>query len=345
MADFSISQTPPAPSQIANPARGNGPAVAIIAIITLFAALLACLIGPESVAIGDVFNTLMGTQSGPAGFIIHDLRLPRIAMALLVGAGLAVSGLILQSLVRNPLASPDIIGITGGASVAVVVYFGWLASSISVVWLPLIASCGSAITAGLILFLAWRGTIEPARLILIGIGISATAGALTTLLMVFSSDMTNLSAYIWLTGSVYGANWDDVWQITPWVIVPLIPLVMMGRTLNTLLLGQDVAISLGIPVQMVRLLCLGGCVILASAAVAHAGGIGFVGLLAPHMTRRFVKGSISLQIPATALVGGLLVLIADTVGRSLFGALDLPAGIFVSAIGTPFFIYLLYRQK
>ncbi|UKV13010.1 iron ABC transporter permease [Thalassospiraceae bacterium SW-3-3] len=328
-----------------NPDRTALPALILIVLFTALMAIVATAVGPEDIPFLSVIHELFGANESPHGFIIQSLRLPRIAMALLVGAGLGVSGLILQTLVRNPLASPEIIGITGGASVAVVIYFGWLAPVISVTWMPLIASAGSAVAAITIFLLAWSGSVEPARLILIGIGISATFGALTTLLMVFSTEMTNLSAYIWLTGSVYGADWTDVRHILPWVLLPLPPLIFLGRTLNTLLLGHDVATSLGIPVQIVRLIALGACVILASAAVAYAGAIGFVGLLAPHIARRLVKNTITLQIPATACIGGLLVLIADTAGRTLFGSLDLPAGIFVSAIGTPFFIYLLYRQR
>lgn len=328
-----------------NPDRSALPALVLIGLVTIIAAAMAGGVGSESMSVSSILQAFFGTGDGANTFIVLDLRMPRIAMALLVGAGLGVSGLILQTLVRNPLASPDIIGITGGASIAVVVYFSWLAPFIGVTWLPLIASTGSAVAAAIIFLLAWSGSIEPARLILIGIGISATCGALTTLLMVLSNEMTNLSAYIWLTGSVYGADWIDVQQILPWILLPLPPLILLGRTLNTLLLGQDIATSLGVSVVTVRMASLLACVILASAAVAHAGAIGFVGLLAPHITRHLVKSTVTLQIPATAFIGGLLVLTADTIGRTLVGSLDLPAGIFISAIGTPFFIYLLYRQR
>lgn len=323
-------------------------AIPMLGFIALFGAIsivIATAVGTENIPVSAVFQEFFSSGSDSHSFIISELRLPRIVMSLLVGAGLAVAGLILQTLVRNPLASPDIIGITGGGSVAVVFYFGWLAPVISINWLPLIAAAGSSCAAALIFILTWRGSIEPARLILIGIGISATAGALTTLLMVFSTDMTNLSAYIWLTGSVYGADWQDVRHILAWIILPVLPLLVMGRTLNTLLLGENVATGLGVPVLRTYILALAACLILSSAAVAHAGAIGFVGLIAPHITRALIRATITLQIPACACIGGLLVLYADTLGRSAFGSHDLPAGIFVSAIGAPFFIYLLYRQR
>lgn len=328
-----------------SPFNSAFPSFILIVLLTAVLAILACSIGAEDISFSETVTELFSDEKGTHNFIIQNLRLPRILMALLVGAGLAISGLVLQTLVRNSLASPDIIGITGGASVAVVIYFGWLATKISVVWLPLIASIGSTTSAALIVLLMWRRTIEPARFILIGIGVSATAGALTTLFMVFSTETTNLSAYIWLTGSVYGSNWIDIQQITPWIILPLLPLLMMGRTLNTLLLGESVSTSLGVSIRFVQASALSICIIMASAAVSYAGAIGFVGLLAPHITRRLVKSSLTLQIPASGCVGGMLVLSADTIGRSFAGSLDLPAGIFVSAIGAPFFIYLLYRQR
>jgi len=318
-----------------------------LALVLVFSAVMLLSLSQGTVAIGPstVLQALLGQVEGPEEFVVNTLRLPRTVMAFLVGAALAVAGLILQALVRNPLASPDIIGISGGASVAAVAFLSFLAPQLGTQWLPLFAIAGALIAAASIYLLAWRSGVTPARLVLIGIGLSAAMGAATTLMITLSPITTTMTAYIWLTGSVYGSDWSDVQALLPWLVM-LLPLALRhARAIDLQEFGDTLATGLGLPVQRNRLLLLGLSVALAGVAVAHAGAIGFVGLMAPHIARRLVPRQFAGLAPVTALIGGMLVVLGDLAGRTLFAPLDVPAGVFVSAIGAPFFIYLLFRQR
>jgi iron complex transport system permease protein len=292
----------------------------------------------------NIVRHLLGVGNGENTFVIETLRLPRIILSLLVGMALGVSGLILQGIIRNPLASPDIIGITGGAAVAAVIFITYF-SEISIKWLPFVAIIGAGIVSLIIYLLSWKNGVTPIRLVLIGIGVAAAMGAIVTMLIVLSPTYSTSEAYIWLTGSVYGANWENVYSMLPWVLI-FIPLAFLfSREVNVQELGDDVALGLGSRVQLRRFTLLFVSVALAGSAVAFAGGIGFVGLIAPHIARKLVGRSFGSLVPVSALIGGLIVILADVVARTAFLPLDLPAGVFVSGIGAPFFIYLLYRNR
>lgn len=294
----------------------------------------------------DVLRTLLGLPTGNAdhSFIVMTLRLPRALAALLVGMALAISGAILQGLTRNPLADPGIVGIEAGASLAAVSLIVLL-PSIGAGWLPVAAFSGALIVALLIYALAWRGGDSPMRLILVGIGLASVGGALTTLMITFGEINQVSRALLWLTGSVYGRSWDDVGPLLPWLIGFGGLALLLTRDLNALALGEDVARGLGSRVALQRGLLLITSVALAAAAVATAGTIGFVGLIAPHVARLLVGPSHEGSLPTSALLGGLLVLLADLVGRTLFAPVEIPCGIVTAAIGAPFFLYLLYRRR
>ncbi len=316
----------------------------LILIGTLALVVISLSAGSQWLNPIEVIKEITLSESGQHSFIIETLRLPRVVTGFLVGAALAVSGLILQSLIRNPLASPDIIGITSGASAAAVFFLSYLAGTVGIHWLPFAAILGAALTSLIIYLLAWRQGVTPLRLILVGIGLAAGLGAITTFMIVLSPIATSMMAYVWLTGSVYGSDWQDVTALLPWVLT-LIPLsLMLSRTINVQELGDQVTVGLGVQVQRIRLLLLAISVGLAGSAVAYAGAIGFVGLIAPHIARQIVPRSFGSLAPASLLIGGCIVVLADTIGRTVFLPLDVPAGVFVSAVGAPFFIYLLYRQ-
>lgn len=316
-----------------------------ITLVTGAVMLLALSSGSQWLSPQAVLSELVASSDPELHLLLDTLRLPRTLMAALVGAGLATSGLILQSVIRNPLASPDVVGMTSGASAAAVTYLSFFHLSYGIEWLPLFAISGALVASSLVYVLAWRNGVSPMRMILVGIGISAVMGALTTFVISISSASTSISAYIWLTGSVYGANWQDVHALWPWLISGLVIALLFARCINTLELGDHLATGLGIPVQKVRLLLVLLSVVLAAPAVAYAGAVGFVGLIAPHIARRLVVRSFAILLPVTALIGACLVVLADLCGRMLFQPLDIPAGVFVSAIGAPFFIYLLFRQR
>ncbi|MCE4043552.1 iron ABC transporter permease [Lysinibacillus fusiformis] len=292
-----------------------------------------------------VVKELLGYGNGEYDFVLHTLRLPRILMALLVGAALGVAGLILQGIIRNPLAAPDIIGVTSGASMGAIIFIVYFMGSVGIQFLPLAAISGAAIISFIIYLLSWRKGVTPIRMVLIGIGISALAKAVVTMLLVLSEVAATTKAYLWLTGSLYGANMTDVYLLLPWVAL-LLPLTfVLARTVNVKELGDDIATGLGVKVQVYRLLFLLISVMLAGSAVAFAGGIAFVGLVAPHMSRLLVGRSFAGLIPVTAIIGGIIVIVADIVARTAFLPKDLPTGVFTAAIGAPFFIYLLFRTR
>ncbi len=320
-------------------------AIAGLTALLLLAMAFSLALGNGFMPFSDVFRFAISRGEPDNELILGVLRLPRILASVLIGAALGVSGAILQGLVRNPLASPDILGITGGAAFAAVAFITYLLDDVSIRWLPAAAFAGAALVSLLIYALAWNKGVAPIRLVLVGIGLSAVTGSLTTLMITLSPITSAGQAYIWMTGSVYGASWDNVHTLLPWVAV-LIPLAYaFSRNITVQELGDDVARGLGSPIQRHRLLLLLISVALAGAAVAVGGAIGFVGLIAPHIARKLVGASYGSLIPAAALVGGLLVLLDDTVARTAFLPLDVPAGVFTAAVGAPFFIFLLYRNR
>ena len=294
----------------------------------------------------DVVRALFGIESGSGnyGFIVNVLRLPRVLVAVLVGTALAVSGTILQGLTRNDLAAPDIVGVNAGAGLAAVTLIVAF-PSVPAAFLPPAAFGGALVVAVLLYLLAWRGSSSPTRLVLIGVGLSAVATALTTFMITFGEIQQVSQALVWLTGSVYGRSWEQVLILLPWLIV-FMPLALLRfRHLNALNLGDEVATGLGARVELERGLMIVACVALAASAVATAGTIGFVGLMAPHIARRLVGPAHGGLLPVAAMTGGAMVVLADLVGRTLFAPVEIPCGIVTAVVGAPFFLYLLYRTR
>lgn len=317
---------------------------AILFCLSLFTFILHLAVGVDFIHPSVIITYLMGVPAPEYEFVLHTLRMPRAVLAFLVGAALAVSGLILQGVVRNPLASPDIIGITGGASVGAVTFIVFFSGSLSMKLLPLAALLGAGVISILIYILSWKKGVIPIRFILIGIGISAAMKALITMMIVLNDTVLVSKAYLWLTGSLYAATWEEVFTILPWVII-LIPVTMLfSRTVNVNELGDDIALGLGVRVQLYRMVLIFISVALAGVAVATAGGISFVGLIAPHIARMIAGRSFSGLILISAMIGGIIVIMADIVARIAFQPLDIPAGVFTAGIGAPFFIYLLYKN-
>ncbi|WP_227937567.1 FecCD family ABC transporter permease [Alkalihalobacillus deserti] len=323
-------------------------ALITLVILTLFSLsifILSLSIGSSFVTPIAVIKQLIGYGSGENDFILHTLRIPRALVAFMVGSALAVSGLILQGIIRNPLASPDIIGITGGASVGAIIFIVYFMGTVSINWLPLAAILGAAIVSIIMYVLSWEKGVTPIRLVLIGIGIAAAMKAIVTMFIVISETAVTTKAYLWMTGSLYGANWQDVYLMLPWILI-FIPLTFLfARIVNVKELGDDIATGLGVKVQLHRFFLLFFSVALAGSAVAFAGGISFVGLIAPHIARMLIGRSFGGLIWTSALIGGVIVTIADGVARTAFLPMDIPAGVFTAGIGAPFFIYLLYRNR
>lgn len=322
--------------------------ILLLAAFAMF--LVSAGIGEINIHPFEVLKVLLGQGNEMNSLVITSFRLPRIMVALLVGIGLAMAGGILQGLIRNPLASPDIIGITGGAAVAVVSFLAIFsdennALTVSIKWMPLAAFIGAAATVFLVYIFAWKNGVSALRLVLIGIGVSAVMKALTTLLMLKAPIYRASQANIWITGTVYGSTWENVQILAPIIIVLSAFALIMARNLNIQELGEELAIGAGSAVQRQRLLLLVISTALTGAAVAFAGGIGFVGLMAPHIARKLVGSSFGALLPVSALIGAVLVMIADLIGRTLFSPLEIPAGVFTAGIGAPYFIYLLFKSR
>lgn len=318
----------------------------ILTLVTLTAMILSVGYGEYPISPIDVVKTLLSlpTANSDYAFIINTLRLPRTIIAFLVGVGLAIAGTITQGITRNPLAAPGIIGINAGATLAAVSLI-ILLPNVPISLLPVAAFGGALTVAILIYLLAWQGGSSPVRLILVGIGFSLIAGALTDIMITFGEINTVSQALVWLAGSVYGRSWSQVWSLLPWIVIFGTMALLLTKELNTLNLGDEVACGLGSRVEWQRGLLLLTGVALAGASVATAGAVGFVGLMSPHLGRQLVGASHEGLLPVSAMIGGMLVVVADLLGRVLFAPLELPCGIITAAIGAPYFVYLLITQR
>lgn len=321
----------------------------VLALLIFVTFMISINSGYSSLSPADVLKTVIGAGSDKQNLILFDFRLPRILIASFIGAGLAVSGAILQGVSQNSLADPGILGINSGAGIAVVLFLSFISSedAAPVLLMPFVALLGAGITAAVIFALAYKkgkGVI-PIRLLLVGIAVGAGISAALLILTTRMDQGKFEYATIWLAGSIWGTNWTFVLALLPWVLI-LIPFaIFKARILNILNLGEKTAMGLGASVQRERFILIGAAVGLAGACVAIGGGIGFLGLIGPHLARRLVGPKYELLLPASALVGALLLLSADIFARILLQPTEIPTGIVVSVMGAPYFLYLLSKSK
>ncbi|WP_188634137.1 FecCD family ABC transporter permease [Lentibacillus kapialis] len=319
----------------------------ILLIIVMF--FMALRTGVINITPLDVIRTLLGSGTDRQELVLFEFRLPRIILALLIGTGLAVSGAILQSITQNDLAEPGILGINTGAGFAVVLFIFFLQDSIgdvfSVLVMPLFALMGALLAALMIYVLAWKKGVSPIRLVLVGIGVNAGFSAALVILQLKMNPQDFRQVTVWLSGDIWSANWTFVLALLPWILI-LIPYALQkSNTLNVLNLGDDIAGGLGTKVEGDRRILLTIAVALAGASVAAGGAIAFLGLVVPHIVRRIIGPLHQYTIPISALMGGLLLMVSDTIGKNLLTPLEIPVGIVVAIISTPYFIYLLIKEK
>jgi len=322
--------------------------IVLLLIANAVVMILCTGLGSTMISPVNVVKALLGHGDAAASMIILKLRLPRVVIAIMIGSMLAVSGAVLQGIVRNPLTSPDVIGITGGAALGTVVFILYF-SHLSIRFMPVSSIIGAFGAALLIYLFAYRHGITPLRLVLIGIGMATAITAVTYMLILsaqFTSTAVAVKAFTFMTGSIYGASWErDVLTLLPWWAI-LMPLAFMNaRHLNVQALGDEVAIGVGSRVQFNRTMLLVISVALAGSAAAIGGTIGFIGLMAPHIARKLVGPAYGGVLPVSALTGSLVLMLADLAARTAFNPLDIPAGVFTAAIGAPFFIYLIFRHR
>ncbi|MDF2790069.1 MAG: iron transporter permease [Neobacillus sp.] len=324
-----------------------------IIFISLLALILITLVvgmglGPASLSYDRLIPTLFGQGTFKEEFVLFSVRLPRIIITLLAGMALALSGAILQGITRNDLADPGIIGINSGAGVAVTVFFLFfpIDSGSFVYMLPVVAFVGALLTAVLIYLFAYSKTegMQPVRLVLIGVGFSmALSGAMIVLISSAERAKVDFIAK-WLAGNIWGTDWPFIWALLPWLVVLLPFTLYKANRLNLLSLSEPVAIGVGVSIEKERIVLLITAVALAASAVSVTGGITFIGLMAPHMAKALVGPRNQLFIPVAILIGGWLLVFADTVGRNIMESAGIPAGIMVALIGAPYFVYLLLKK-
>lgn len=305
--------------------------------------VLSLSLGGIRVPIAETLAVLAGQGEDLYRNIIMNLRIPRITVALLAGAGLGVAGAMLQGAVRNPLADPSIIGVTSGAGVGallLIVMFPTLSYGL----LPLAAILGAAISAAVVYFFAWRRGLHPTVLILIGIAVTAINSAIIHFLVI-RSGMSAAPALAWLAGSTYARGWAEVYLLAPFLII-LLPLAWWyGRKVDLLAFGDQTALGLGLKLRQTRLIAAFIGVALAAIVVAAVGTIGFVGLLAPHAARMLIGHNHRRLVVLSALLGANLLLVADILGRTAISPKEIPVGLVVALIGAPYIFMLMLRSR
>ncbi|WP_199037075.1 iron ABC transporter permease [Glycomyces salinus] len=318
--------------------------ITVVLSALLAAALLAGMLSGDTMLLGgDLWNWL-GGNTGRAYTWIIDQRYPRVAAAILAGAALAAAGTVIQGVCRNPLAEPGILGVTGGAGVGAVALITWAPGAGP--WTITACAAAGAVAAFAVVYgLAWRGGLDTARIVLIGIGVSAIALAAVTLLIIYSDPWNTPKAMTWLSGSTYGRTAERLLPVAVALVV-LVPFIASHRReIDLLTLDDDTPRTLGVRLEPSRLSLLTAGVLLTAAAVAVVGVVSFVGLVAPHLARALVGSRASRALPAAMLLGALLVSVADTLGRTVIAPAQIPAGLVCSLIGTPYFVWLLWRTR
>ncbi|MFV0409260.1 MAG: FecCD family ABC transporter permease [Paracoccus sp. (in: a-proteobacteria)] len=318
----------------------------MILLAALCAALFlaSVLIGPAGLPLGDSLHALISGE-GAAGIVMREIRAPRAVLALIIGAALGLSGAAMQGYLRNPLAEPGLIGVSGSAALGAVIALQTGFAAAFALALPLAALLGALAAVGLILMMAGPGGGSLA-LILAGVAISAFAGALTSLVLNLSPNPYAAGEIVfWMMGSLADRSWLHVAIAAPFLLAGTTLIAGTGRGLDALTLGEDAAQSLGIGLRSLRWRVVLGVAAMVGAATAVAGAIGFVGLVVPHLLRGAVGGRPGRLLGASALGGAALVLAADIAVRVILPGRDLKLGVVMALIGTPVFVQLIWRQR
>lgn len=309
--------------------------------------LAALNCGYSKISYGEVLISLLHPGEGEYSLVLFRIRLPRIVLSVLCGMGLALSGCALQAVTQNTLADSGILGINAGAGFMVMIFLSFFPALHvnTMIYQPLFALLGGVLAAALLyVFSHKNGKVNPGHLLLGGIGIAA---GFSSLMMIVGADMENSSFQStarWMAGNIWGTSWEQVKTLFPYVLI-LIPFLMTkAKVMDIFFLGEEVACGLGVKVEKERRLLLFIAVGLAASCISVSGGIGFIGLVSPHIARKIVGPGHRKLLPTTMLMGGILLLWADTLGRSLFPSIEIPAGIVISIVSAPYFLYLLKKQ-
>lgn len=310
-------------------------------VLLLILLILLTTVGSVNLSFTEIINALINNDNKMVTTIVYKMRLPRNILAALVGANLAVSGVLLQSVMKNPLADPGITGVSSGASVAAIFILLLLPQYTGI--LPIAAFIGGAIACILVFLMAYKNGLKPGRIVLAGVAINTILGGVISYLSTMYSDRIQ-SAMLWLNGSLATKTWADVEMLFIYSVVGLVVSLFLIRSANVLQLGDDAATNLGFNVNLTRLLISGVAVFLAATSTAVVGIISFVGLIVPHIARMIMGSDHKFTIPFSMILGSIVLLVADTLGRTIGGAVEIPVGVIMSIVGGPFFLYLLRKR-
>jgi iron complex transport system permease protein len=313
-------------------------------IILIIVIIFSLSTGTIEIKISEIIEIFRGGLKNTfVWHIVTNVRLPRILTGVLVGINLAISGVLLQGILRNPIASPNIIGVNAGAGLAAVAIMTLFPGKMN--FIPFAAFGGALLATLLIYILATRSSSASStvHIVLAGVAVSSILGALTSALMMLNSDVLEIS-YSWLQGSLSGRSWTSFKMIWPYTLLGLFISIIISPKINLFSLGDEMAGSIGLPTKFYRTLIILTSSILAGSAVSVAGTIGFVGLIAPHAARLFIGNDHRYLVPLSALFGAILLVLSDTLARTLFQPIELSVGIITSILGGPFFLFLLYKK-
>ncbi|MGO5129909.1 FecCD family ABC transporter permease [Mitsuokella jalaludinii] len=313
----------------------------VFAILAVTGGVVSVMLGSVEIPVQEIWSALTGGGAGTHGQILMNIRLPRTLVAALVGINLALSGAILQAVMKNPLADPHIIGISSGAGLMGILVMLLLPEYAYLVTpAAFVGAMGAAI---LIYILAWKNGIRPIRIILAGVAVSAFLGAGISALMILYSDRVH-SALMWMVGGLSARSWPHVAMLWPYTLVGSVLAFFSARHLNILQLGDELAKGLGLRVELTRLLLTAVAALLAASAVSVVGLLGFVGLIVPHAARLMIGSDYRYLLPSSAVLGAAVVMYSDTFARVAFAPVELPVGIIMAVLGAPFFLFLLRRE-
>ncbi|MCZ4279540.1 iron ABC transporter permease [Kiloniella laminariae] len=315
-----------------------------IAAVAVTVGLLGLGIGAQYIPVSEIIRVLWLPDDSVSSIILWELRLPRMLIALLAGASLAVAGYLLQSITRNPLASPSLTGVTSGAAMLVVLAFVCLPQLISPYYYPFLALFGGTAAASITLFLSGPTLSSPLRLALAGVSVSFLAAAVTTLTLLSAGPQTGTLLF-WLSGGLQGRSWSQLLIMLPWVVPGLVCVFFCLRPLALLSLGDEPAQAMGVNVRLWRSLLALLAICLSAGVVAVAGPIAFVGLCVPHMARMLGARTTGTAVALSLALGALLLVSADLFSRTLAAPRELPIGMITALIGGPIFLAIIYRQK
>ncbi|MGD1914640.1 MAG: FecCD family ABC transporter permease [Phycisphaerales bacterium] len=345
MSAVAASQPAPTTNATARPTRRFVTPV-VIALVLVVGLALSLALGAVRIPIAELWPILAGSGEGSAERIVLHARLPRAIVALIAGANLAVAGVLLQGVTRNPLADPGIIGVTAGAGMAATVVLAAFPEAAHA--LPLAAFLGAMASAVFVYAVSWTpggsgsGGTSPVRMVLAGVAVNAILGAVIGVLITAYADRIP-AVMFWTAGSFNGRGWSHFWQILPYSIIGLALAFALRSRVRILELGDDSASTMGISVERTRLLAFAAAALLAGSAASVAGLVGFVGLVVPHLVR-LTMGSNRLIVPVSAFAGGALLLWADLAARTALAPSELPVGVVTGLVGGPYFIFLLYKS-